>query len=121
MKITSNSQYYSALAEIESYIEKGFKKLSKAETELLKQLSIAVEKYENAKYPMPLETDIISILEHYMFDHKINRSGLSKKLEIPNSTLSEIMNHKRSINLSIAKRLHEKLNIDAEILLQIAE
>lgn len=121
MKIALNSQYHSALAEIETYIEKGFKKLSKTETERLKQLSLAVEKYEMEKYPMPLGTDIIKILEHYMFDHKINRSGLSKKLEISNSALSEILNRKRNINLSIAKKLHEKLNIDADILLQVAE
>jgi antitoxin component HigA of HigAB toxin-antitoxin module len=54
MKIISNSQYHCALAKIETLIEKGFKKLNRTETEELEQLSIAVEKYENKKYPMPL-------------------------------------------------------------------
>ncbi len=120
MKIISNSQYHLALAKIESSIEKGFNKLNKKETEELRLLSIEVEKYENEKYPMPVETDIIKILEHYMFEHRINKNELSRQLEIPNSTLSEIMNRKKKINLSIAKKLHQKLNIDGNFLLQVA-
>ncbi len=120
MKLISNSQYHSSLAKIEVFIEKGFKKLSKAETEELKQLSAAVEKFENEKYPMPLETDLIKFLEHYMFEHRINKIQLSRQLEIPNSTLSEILNRKKKINLAVAKKLHQKLNIDGNFLLQVA-
>ena len=47
MKITSNSQYLTSLAKIESYIEKGFKKLNKTDPEDLKPLSLAVESYES--------------------------------------------------------------------------
>ncbi len=36
MKIKSNNQYHTSLAKIESYIEKGFKKLNKTEPEDLK-------------------------------------------------------------------------------------
>jgi antitoxin component HigA of HigAB toxin-antitoxin module len=32
--------------------------------------------------------------------------------EVPNSTMSEIINGKKKLNLSIIKKLHEKLNID---------
>lgn len=120
MKINSNSQYHSALSIMEMYIEKGFKRLNKTETEELKQLSLAIENYESEKYPMPIETDIIKILEHYMFENRINKNQLSKQLEIPNSTLSEIMNRKKKINLSIAKKLHQKLNIDGNFILQVA-
>jgi HTH-type transcriptional regulator/antitoxin HigA len=109
-----------ALAEIETFIEKGFKKLNKSETEKLKQLSVAVERFENEKYPMPVETDIIKILEQYMFENRITKSQLSRQLEIPNSTLSEIMNRKKKINLAIAKKLHLKLHIDGNFLLQVA-
>jgi hypothetical protein len=43
MKINTNSQYHTALAKIEGYIEKGFRKLTKPETEQLQRLSVAVE------------------------------------------------------------------------------
>ncbi len=120
MKISTNSQYHSALAQIERFIEKGFKNLAKRETEELKKLSAAVEEYEMQKYPMPLKTDIPEILEHYMFEKRMNKSQLSKHLEIPNSTLSEIMNGKKKINLSIAKKLHQKLKIDGNFILEVA-
>jgi HTH-type transcriptional regulator / antitoxin HigA len=120
MKISSNSEYHSALAQIESYIEKGFKNLTKRETAELQKISVAVEEYERQKYPMPLQTNIREILEHYMFEKRMNKSQLSKELEIPNSTLSEIMNGKKKINLTMAKKLHQKLKIDGNFILEVA-
>jgi antitoxin component HigA of HigAB toxin-antitoxin module len=64
MKISTNSEYHSALAQIEGYIEKGFKDMTKSETEELKKLSISVEENEMQKYPMPLQTGIKEVLEH---------------------------------------------------------
>ncbi len=120
MKISTNSQYHSVLAKIESFIEKGFKHLTKRETEELQKLSVSVEEYEAQKYPMPLQAGVKEILEHYMFEKKINKSKLAEKLEIPNSTLSEILNGKKKINLAIARKLHQKLKIDGNFLLEVA-
>jgi len=120
MKITTNSQYHLTLAQIESYIEKGFKNLTKRETTELQKLSATVEEYESQKYPMPLYPGIKDTLEHYMFEKRINKSQLAKKLEIPNSTLSEILNGKKKINLPIAKKLHQKLKLDGNFLLEVA-
>ncbi len=55
-----------------------------------------------------------------MFENKINKVELSRYLEIPNSTLSEIMNGKKKINLAIAKKLHQKLDIDGNFILEVA-
>ncbi|MEO5582923.1 MAG: helix-turn-helix domain-containing protein [Saprospiraceae bacterium] len=120
MKIESNSQYHSILAKIESYIEKGFNKLSKKETEDLKFLSIAIEEYELHKYPMPIRTGVKEILEHIMLEQKINKTQLAKTIEIPNSTLSDLLSGKKKINLSIARKLHQKLKIDGNFLLEVA-
>jgi antitoxin component HigA of HigAB toxin-antitoxin module len=54
----TNSDYYSALAQIEALIEKGFENLTVEETELLSILSEEVEKFEATKYPMPLYSSI---------------------------------------------------------------
>ena len=116
--ITSNSEYHLALASIEKFIERGFSQLTKAETAELKKLSLEVEDYEQKKYPMPLQFNIIEMLEGYMFENRINRKELSKLLEVSNSALSEILNGKRPLNLTIAKKLHQKLNIDGNLLLE---
>jgi HTH-type transcriptional regulator/antitoxin HigA len=120
MKITTNSQYHGTLARIEAFIEKGFSNLTEKETEELKHISLAVETYESKKYPMPVQTTIPDILEDYMHENRINKAQLSKILEVPNSTISEIINGKKHINLSIAKKLHQKLNIDGNFLLETA-
>lgn len=120
MKITTNSQYHETLARIETFIEKGFSNLTEKETENLKEISLAVEAFEKKKYPMPVQTTIPDILEDYMHENRINKAQLSKILEVPNSTISEIINGKKHINLSIAKKLHQKLNIDGNFLLETA-
>lgn len=120
MKIASNSQYHTALAEIETLIEKGFGNLTKKETGKLKQISLAVEAYEKNRYPMPVATTIPALLEEYMHENKMNRVQLSQMLEVPNSTMSEIINGKKKLNLSIVKKLHDKLNIDGNFLLETA-
>ncbi|MDX2049120.1 MAG: helix-turn-helix domain-containing protein [Chitinophagaceae bacterium] len=120
MKINTNSQYHAVLAKIEGFIEKGFRKLNKQETDELQQLSVAVEAYEMLKFPMPLQAGIREVLEHYMFEKKMNKSQLAKKLEIPNSTLSEIMSGKKKLNLAIVRKLHQKLKIDGNFLLEVA-
>ncbi len=120
MKIASNSQYHTALAEIETFIEKGFGNLTKKETGKLEQISLAVEAYEKNRYPMPVATTIPALLEEYMHENKMNRVQLSQMLEVPNSTMSEIINGKKKPNLSIVKKLHDKLNIDGNFLLETA-
>jgi HTH-type transcriptional regulator/antitoxin HigA len=69
---------------------------------------------------MPLKATIADMILDTMQEKKINRSELSKILEIPNSTLSEILNGKKKINLSIARKLHEKLNFDGNTILESA-
>ena len=120
MKIESNSQYHAALATIEAYIEKGFSKLSSKETEELRQTTLAVEAFEKQKYPMPVSTTIPALLEEYMHENRLNKIQLSRLLEISNSTMSEIINGKRKPNLVILKKLHEKLRIDGNFLLEAA-
>lgn len=114
--MNTNSDYYSALAQIEALIEKGFENLTVEETKLLSILSEEVEKFEATKYPMPLYSSITGLLESIMMEKRLNKSQLSNLLGVPNSTLSEIMNGKRRINLKIARKMHDKLKIDGNLI-----
>jgi HTH-type transcriptional regulator / antitoxin HigA len=51
-----------------------------------------------------------------MMEKRLNKSQLSNLLGVPNSTLSEIMNGKRAINLKIARKMHDKLKIDGNLI-----
>ncbi len=42
---------------------------------------------------------------------------LANLLEVPPSTISDILNKKKKINMDIAKKLYQKLGVDPKILL----
>lgn len=53
INIYNNKAYYEAMAEIESFLQKGFDKLSAKEERRLNELSDAVETWENKEFPLP--------------------------------------------------------------------
>jgi HTH-type transcriptional regulator/antitoxin HigA len=55
-----------------------------------------------------------------MFQHRLNKGQLATLLGVPGSRLSEILHGKRQVNLDFAKRLHEKLGIPGDFILETA-
>lgn len=116
-KINNKQQYYAAMAEIESYLEKGFSNLSEKEENKLADLSNAVEAWELIEYPMPMQPSFPEILAYIMQHKRFSQSELSVNLSISKSLLSEILNGKKQPNLDIVMNLHKSFGIDANILL----
>ncbi|HVW62898.1 MAG TPA: helix-turn-helix domain-containing protein [Puia sp.] len=117
-KITSKQQYYAAMAEIESYLQKGFSNLTTKEEDHLEELSKAVEAWELKEYPMPMQPSFPDILIYVMQFKRYTQTELSEDLSISKSLLSEILNGKKQPNLNIIVNLHKKFGIDANILLE---
>ena len=117
-KINNKQQYYAAMAEIESYLQKGFSHLTPAEDEHLEELSKAVEVWELKEYPMPMQPSFPDILIYVMQYKRYTQSELSDDLSISKSLLSEILNGKKQPNLNIVVSLHKKFGIDANVLLE---
>jgi HTH-type transcriptional regulator/antitoxin HigA len=116
-KINNKQQYYAAMAEIESYLQKGFSNLSEKEEDRLDELSKAVEIWELKEYPMPMEPSFADILLYVMEHKRFSQSELSDSLSVSKSLLSEILNGKKQPNLDIVISLHKGFGIDANILL----
>ena len=76
-----------------------------------------IEQYEEIHYPMELPT-LQEMIELRMFEMDLKRKDLAELLNISASRVSEYLNGKREITLKVAKDLHKKLNIDADIILQ---
>ena len=53
-----------------------------------------------------------------MFEMKLNQKKLAALLETTSSRISEYLGGKREMPLEVAKKLHVKLNIDSDIILQ---
>ena len=54
-----------------------------------------------------------------MYRRKLNKKNLAALLDIPASRLSDVLQGRR-INLDLAKRLHKRLGIPADFILEAA-
>ena len=87
----------------------------------IKALGHATNEYENSHGHRPVApTSLIGILEREMVARRLKKQDLAALLGIANSRLSEVLNGKRAINLDLAERLHQKLGISAELILEQA-
>ncbi|MGN7720038.1 helix-turn-helix domain-containing protein [Chitinophaga sp. 22620] len=117
IKIESKKAYYEAMAEMESFLEKGFDKLSAKEEKRLNELTDAVEAWENRKIPMPVQPDMKAILLYIMESKGYNQSQLAAELGVSKGFLSGILNGQKQANLEVLKNLHINFNLDGNLLL----
>ncbi len=129
MTITTESEYQTVMSKIEVYLQKvthsgGFKSLTPDEVNDLQTLSLAAESYEDhvlQLMPLTRKPDSLTdMLNLKMFELKYKQQDLAALLEITPTRLSEIMNGKRKVNMDLAKRLYQKLNIDPQFILENA-
>lgn len=129
MTIKNDLEYQSIMAKIEVFLQKatkngGFQSLNPDEVKELQRLSISAESYEdNVLKIMPLtrKPDSLSdMLNLKMFELKYKQRDLANLLEITPTRLSEVMNGKRKVNMDLAKKLYQKLNIDPKFILEHA-
>ena len=119
--VTTEKDYQIVLEAIEIYLKKGSTHLSSEEKKELLRLSLLTETYEQAVYPMPMPSKtIVGMIQIKMFERQLKQKDLALILNVSETTLSEILNGKRKINLSLAQQLYQKLNISADFILQYA-
>lgn len=122
MKIENQAQLDSAFQRLDALIAEGFEGHTEKELEF-KTIALAIEYYEDKVLKiMPLmpPKDVIEALERSMFARKMRQKDLAQLLDVSVTRLSEILQRKRKINLDFAKRVHEKLGIDAAFILMTA-
>jgi HTH-type transcriptional regulator / antitoxin HigA len=126
-QVTNEKDYKETVATIETYLQKatqggGFESLSQAEANELHRLSVMAEAYEDSIPLMPIRQPktLVEMIELKMYQRKLKQKDLAKLLAIPESRLSEVLKGKRKVNLDLAKRLHDRLQIDATFILQKA-
>jgi len=66
------------------------------------------------------KSPLIRSIEDEMYNRDIKQKELADMLGINEPTLSQIMRGKRAISMRTAKKLHQSLNINAELLLEYA-
>lgn len=86
---------------------------------LSKQMACFEDEYLNI-LPLRQKSPLISLIEDYFFAHGMRQKDGAKLLGVNESQFSQIMSGRRRISMSFAKRLHSKLGINADIILEYA-
>ena len=82
----------------------------------LEVLSILIEKYEDDQFPLELP-DPVEAIKFRMEQLGYNQVDLANVVGLK-SRASEILNRKRKLSLDIIRKLHDKLNIPTDVLIQ---
>ncbi len=111
--IKIESEYLRALSRIEALMDS---KPGTSAFDELEILTVLVEKYEDARFPVDMPDPIDAI------KFRMDQMGMDAKDLIPllgsRSRVSEVLNRKRRLSYSMIRTMHSKLGIPAEVLLQ---
>lgn len=113
--IKNNQQYEDALARAYKLMQKNIKPDSK-ESDELEVLSILIKEYENELYPVP-KPNPVEAIKFRLEQMNMSEVELSEILGY-RSRKSEILSGKRKLSLAMIRKLNEKLNIPANVLIQ---
>lgn len=113
--IKNNKQYEESLSRIYALLQKNVKANS-TESDELEVLSILVKEYEQEHYPVPKPKPLEAI------KFRLEQMGMSEaelsEILGHRSRKSEILSGKRKLNLSMIRKLSERLHIPAAVLIQ---
>lgn len=118
LTIKSKEAYELTLQEIDVLMKKGESNLSARELELLSILASAAEQYEDTHDPLPLPDSLPDIIRMRMFQMRLNQGFVAKLLGVSDAKFSLIMNGKQKPDIYFIKAIHQKLNVDANRILQ---
>lgn len=111
--IKTDADYQTALAHIESLMDA---EPGTPEEEELELFAMLIETFEEEAFPIGLP-DPIAAIKFRMAQQDLSRKSLEQYLG-SQSKVSEVLNGKRPLSLTMIRALHTGLNIPAEVLLQ---
>ena len=128
-KIQSRTEYDTIKSRVEDLISEATAKgllEPEADNEYTKEiarLSKLMAIYENEELdiiPLREKSPLIRCIEDYFYSRNLHQKDGARILGVNESVFSQIMCGKRKISMSLAKRLHSRLGIDANLILENA-
>ena len=117
--IETEAQYQKALKKIDELMLKigDDHRYDNPDFAAMDRLSDKVADYEDRHYVIALPP-LIEVIKLKMYEMGLKQDDLAQLLEVPKSRVSEYLRGKRDITLEVARKLHSKLQIDGDIILQ---
>ncbi|WP_246139155.1 helix-turn-helix domain-containing protein [Gelidibacter salicanalis] len=119
MKSVTHKEYIAANIRLEALLKEVGNDAPEDDPRIIELLEVSdiIEHYEEMHFSIGLPT-LKEMIELRMFEMGLKRKDLATLLNTSASRVSEYLNGKREITLNVAKALHQKLNIDSDIILQ---
>ena len=114
--IKTEAEYEAALARVAELMDAQPGSLDEQELELF---ALLVEQYEQEHFPIAPPDPVEAILFR-MEQEGLTRKDLAAYIGSP-SKVSEVLNRKRPLSLSMIRALHRGLGIPADILVQVPQ
>lgn len=118
MEPVTKKQYEWAMRKIETLLPSANNDMSE-DNEIMMELSILsqlAEAYEEAHFPIE-KPALKEILKLRMQEMNLTQQKLADMLEVSQSRISEYLSGKTEPTLKVAKAIHKKLSVSAEIIL----
>ena len=101
----------------------GFKEIEKELLdEYLSLASIAAD-YEDKilkLFPLKEPTPLVLLIEDAMHKRRMKQRDLARELDVSEARISDILRGKATIGMTLAKKIHKKLGIDGNLILESA-
>lgn len=126
-KITTQKEYDDVRGRVEQLINEATQKgmiepeMDNEYTREIAQLSKMMADYEDNSLGLQtlrIKNPLVQSIEDYGYAHNMRQKDVASALGVNASVFSQIVNGKRKITLSIAKKLHTVLGIDANTILE---
>ena len=128
-KITTREKYNETKSRVEQLIAEATQKgllepdmdneYTREIASLSQQMAVFEDDFLNI-LPLRQKSPLITTIEEYFYAHGMKQKDGAKMLGVNESQFSQIMTGRRRISMSFAKRLHSKLGIDANLILEYA-
>ncbi|KIC90278.1 hypothetical protein OI18_23285 [Flavihumibacter solisilvae] len=116
--IQSKEAYDLTMQEIDSLMKRGEANLTAGELKRLTVLAAAAEAFEDLHDPMPLPSSLQEIIRIRLLQLHIKQNFAAKLLGVSDAKFSLIMNGKQKPDILFVKAIHEKLSVDANVILK---
>ena len=128
-KLTTRQQYDETKARVEQLIVEATTKgmlepdMDNAYTQEIGELSKLMAAFEDEFLnilPLRQKSPLLVSIEDYFYAHGMKQKEGAKLLGVNESQFSQIMSGRRKISMTLTKRLHRKMGIDANLILEYA-
>ena len=124
--IKTKKEHETMIKRIETYLNKITEAgesdgLTAEEHDELKVLSSLVADYEDnilKIYPLSAPTPLVISIEQEMHKRRLKQRDLALLLGISEARISNVLRGKSRIGITLAKRMHDRLGIDGNLLLE---